>query len=234
MDVIDKLRDVIVDENDTPIANEEVVITRCGELEFKKSKKKVKPDAVESENKSKEEFHQDQQEIESKRDPETHKNQPEDKPRKQQATKTDDEIPVASLPTKPESSSHRNEDRRRDGSRERRNDRSYDKGSRRYEGSSSRYHESRSSRNYEERSSHNYEERSSRNYDSRSRNDKPYNSRRYDTDNRSSNYRDYDRSEGGRWDRMTDERRLEPEVILKGRGTMKYMEKKRKEPGRLS
>jgi hypothetical protein len=43
MEVIDDLQDVIVDENDSPVQGEEVIITRCGQLEFKKKPKTEKP-----------------------------------------------------------------------------------------------------------------------------------------------------------------------------------------------
>ncbi|KAA8900770.1 hypothetical protein TRICI_006149 [Trichomonascus ciferrii] len=42
MEMIDDLQNVIVDENDSPVQGEEVVITRCGQLEFKKKPKKEK------------------------------------------------------------------------------------------------------------------------------------------------------------------------------------------------
>lgn len=40
MDVLQKLREVAVDDDDRPLAGEQVVITRCGELEFKSKKKR--------------------------------------------------------------------------------------------------------------------------------------------------------------------------------------------------
>lgn len=43
MDVIDDLQGVIVDDSDTPLHGEDVMITRCGQLEFRQKNKKPEP-----------------------------------------------------------------------------------------------------------------------------------------------------------------------------------------------
>lgn len=46
MEVVDDLQNVIVDEHDSPVQGEEVTITRCGQLEFRKKKPKTEKTSI--------------------------------------------------------------------------------------------------------------------------------------------------------------------------------------------
>lgn len=188
MEVLEKLGNVLVDGNDTPLANEEVVITRCGELEFRKKNKKVK----ESSRISAEEPTNN---TDSSKTAEDRGND-----------KGPDEV--------------KREERRRNDKRHSRNTREYRHEHSRHKDRSAgdpRYEEP-ASRKYEARQ----EEYNRRSYERQRYNDareRGYNSGRYEWP------RD-------RFDERSEASSHQPEIILKGRGAMKYMEKKL-EHGRL-